>query len=43
MGGNHRNYKILYRYLRISAKYIRLYGTRLIKPYNYKVTMDKGG
>ena len=43
MGGNHGNYKILYRYLRILAKYIYLYSARLIKPYNYKVTMDKGG
>ena len=43
MGGNYKNRKILYRYLRISAKYIRLRGARLIKPCNYKVTMDKGG
>ena len=43
MGGNHRNRKILYRHLRISVKYIRLYGARLIKPYNYKVTINKEG
>ena len=42
MGGNHGNRKILYRYLRILAKYIRLRGARLIKPYNYGVTIDKG-
>ena len=43
MGENHGNRKILYRYLRILAKYIRLCNARFIKPYNYKVTMDKGG
>ena len=43
MGGNHKNRKILYWYLKISAKYIYLCGARLIKPYNYKVTMDKEG
>ena len=43
MSGNHGNRKILYRYSRILAKYIRLYGARFIKPCNYKVTIDKGG
>ena len=43
MGGNHGNRKILYRYLRILAKYIRLYSAYLIKPCNYGVTMDKEG
>ena len=43
MGGNYGNRKILYRYLRISAKYIRLHSARLIKPYNYRVTINKGG
>ena len=43
MGGNHGNRKILYQYLRILAKYIRLRGTRLIKFYNYKIIIDKEG
>ena len=43
MGGNYGNRKILYRYLKILTKYIRLRGARLIKSYNYGVIMDKGG
>ena len=43
MGGNYKNRKILYRYLKILVKYIRLYSARLIKPCSYGVTMDKGG
>ena len=43
MSGNYGNRKILYQYLRILAKYIRLRGARFIKPYNYKVIIDKGG
>ena len=43
MGGNYKNRKILYRYLKILAKYIYLRSTYLIKFYNYKVIINKGG